>query len=547
MVKLLIVDDEIHAVEGIKAAVNWERLGITEVLTATDIRQAKEIFGAATSIDIMLCDIEMPLGSGLELLAWVREHSPDTESIFLTCHADFYYAKQAVQLGSFDYLLKPIPIPELEHVIAKAIAKKAKESKKSEYSRYGEYWVQHQPLLIERFWLDILNRSIPSRSDAILQAAEERNIPYAEQMTFVPVLIVAKRWHKNLTARDEKILEYALRNSAEELLVKLGIYGQLLPIRKDGLLAILSFEQWGDIEAQRLKESCDTFVATCRQYFYCDISCYVGLPAQSHELPVMTDRLLMLDRNNVAFDQLVLPLDFQGTAQASSHEPELPVWSILLSEGACEKLSAEVAAFLEQMAHQTRLDAKRLHLFHHDFLQMVYALLHAKGIQARQLFSDDESVELSQRASHSVREMIEWSRHIIAKATDYVRSIERSGSVVDRTVAYVAQNLDKPLTRDEIAGHVYLNPDYLDRIFKKETGLSVTEYVVRERMAIARQLLKKTELPVHAVASQVGFTNFSHFARIFKKHSNRSPLEFRHEEQAGGQAKAPTVDESSKE
>ncbi|TCM97777.1 two-component system response regulator YesN [Paenibacillus sp. BK033] len=533
MARLLIVDDEIHSVEGIKAAARWDKLGISKVLTAYDIRQAKERFEADSPIDIMLCDIEMPLGSGLELLAWVRENYPDTESIFLTCHADFQYAKQAIQLGSFDYLLKPIPIPELENVIAKAVAKKEKDNKKSEYSQYGQFWVQHQPLLIERFWLDILNRTIPSRPEAIHLAAEERNIPYPKGMLFVPLLIVVKRWHKVLNKRDEIILEYALRNSAEELLMKLGEYGQLLPINQGNLLAILTFETWSDYELERLRKSCETFINSCNQYFYCDLSCYVGHPVHAYELPSVTDQLLSFDRNNVAFDNRVHLLNGQLAEQFPSNEPELPLWSVLLSENAPEKLLEEVTVFLERSAHATSLDAKRLHQFHHDFLQMVYSMLHAKGIQARQLFSDDKSVEMSQKACRSVKEMLEWCRHIVAKAAECLRSVERSGSIVDQATAYIVQNLDKPLVRDDIAKHVFLNPDYLDRMFKKEMGVSVTEYIVRKRMAVARQLLSKTALPVHAIASQVGFSNFSHFARIFKKHANRSPLEFRHEEQAG--------------
>ncbi|MGO4546245.1 response regulator [Paenibacillus sp. 2TAB23] len=535
MSRLLLVDDEIHAVEGINAAVDWEKLGISEVLTAYDIHQAKEIYNANSPIDIMLCDIEMPMGSGLELLAWVKEHSPNTESIFLTCHADFHYAKQAVQLGSFDYLLKPVPIPELESVIAKAINKNAEESKRTEYSQYGQYWLQHQPLLIERFWLDILNRSIPSRPDMIRIAAEDRNIPYTEQMRFVPVLIVVKRWHKSLNKRDEKILEYALRNSAEEMLLKLGSYGQLLPIRKGSLIAILSFESWTDNETQRLRQSCEAFIRSCRQYFYCDLSCYFGHPAQTYELPAMTDRLQVLDRNNVALDNLVLlldsQLDVQAAAPAALNEPELQVWSLMLAEGSPEKLAAEVDRYLNGLTQVAKLDAKRLHQFHQDFLQMVYSFLQSKGIQARQLFGDDESMEMSLHASRSVKDMIDWSSYIVAKAIEYVRSIERSASVVGRAASYVAQHLDKSLTRDDIAKHIYLNPDYLDRMFKKETGVSVTEYVVRERMDVARRLLSNTNLPVHAVALQVGFTNFSHFARIFKKYTSRNPLEFRHEEQ----------------
>jgi len=531
MTRLLLVDDEVLAVEGMKAAVNWDKVGISEVFTAYDIRQAKEIFEAQSPIDLMLCDIEMPLGSGLDLLAWVREHYPDTESIFLTCHADFHYAKQAIQLGSFDYLLKPIPISELEAVIAKAIDKKAEENKKSEYSQYGQYWVQHQPMLIERFWLDILNRSIPSRQDAIRQAAEERNIPFAEQMQFVPVLIAVKRWHKKLNVRDEKILEYALRNSAEELLLKLGSYGQLIPFGKGSLLALLSFEQWSDNDVRRLRRSCEAFLRSCSQYFYCDLTCYVGHPAYAFELPAMTDRLLELDRNNVAKDNHVLQLDGQPSAPASFNEPELQVWSVLLAEGATEKLAAEVVCYLNGLTRVSGLDAKRLHQFHQDFLQMVYSYLQSKGIQARQLFSDDVSMDMSIRASRSVKDMIDWSRHIIVKATEYVQTIERSESVVHRAANYIAQNLDATLTRDELAKHVYLNPDYLDRIFKKDTGLSVTEYIVRERMSVAQRLLSKTNLPVHAVALQVGFTNFSHFARIFKKYADLNPLEFRQAKQ----------------
>ena len=537
MTRLLLVDDEIHAVEGIKKAVDWARLGISEVMSAHDIHRAKEMF-CTGPVDIMLCDIEMPMGSGLELLAWVKEHSSDTESIFLTCHADFHYAKQAIQLGSFDYLLKPVPIPELESIIAKAIAKKAEESKKTEYSQYGHYWIRHQPLLIERFWLDILNRSIQSTPEAIRLAAEEWNIPYAEGMTFVPVMIAVKRWHKSLNARDEKILEYALRKSAEELLFDIGIYGHILPMGKGILLAILSFNQGIDSEVQRLKRSCEAFIFSCQQYFYCDLNCYVGHPAHAHELPAMTDRLLLLDRNNVAFDNLVLFLDKQSALSSAHYGPKLQVWSVMLAEGYPEKLTNEIAAFLTRLAQSSGLNAKSLHQFHQNFLQMVYSYLLSKGIQAHHLFSDDESMEISINASRSVKNMIEWCRRIIARTTEYIQSIEPSASIVDQVYRYVAQHLDKPLTRDEIAKHVFLNPDYLDRIFKKDTGLSVTEYVVRERISVARQLLSKTDLPVHAIALQVGFANFSYFARIFKKYANCSPLEFRQEQQAGSEGRS---------
>lgn len=529
MAALLLVDDEIFAVEGIKAAVDWTKLGVAEVHTAYDIHQAKEIY-EKTPIDIMLCDIEMPQGSGLELLAWVREHYPRTESVFLTCHADFHFAKQAIQLGSFDYLLKPIPIPELETVIAKAIAKKREESKKTEYSQYGQYWVQHQPLIIERFWLDILNQSIPASPDAIRIAAEERNIPYAEPMKFVPVLIVVKRWHKKLNTRDEKILEYALRNSAEEVLFQSNSYGQVIQLAKGMMLTILSSES-NESMTEWLRQCSEAYIRSCREYFYCDLCCYIGDQAHAYELPAMMDMLQGLDRNNVAFDNNVVELRGRSSVPQAVHEPNMELWSVMLQKGVEEKLVSEVTRYLDTLTWSLGMGAWKLHQFHQDFLQMIYAYLQTKGIHARQLFSDEKSVEMSEQAERSVKVMMDWCTHLIGKTAECVRSVEQSETVLDRVAAYVAKYLDNVLTREDIAKQVYLNPDYLDRIFKKETGVSVTEYVVRERMTVAQSLLGKTNLPVHEIAIQVGYTNFSHFSRIFRKYTNRNPLEYRQEQQ----------------
>ena len=101
MYSLLIVDDEKIAVDGLKTIIDWDRAGISSIYTAFSRDQAEEIF-EAHDIDILISDIEMPQGSGLELLEWVKNNYPETEAFFLTCHADFIYAKQAIQLGSID-------------------------------------------------------------------------------------------------------------------------------------------------------------------------------------------------------------------------------------------------------------------------------------------------------------------------------------------------------------------------------------------------------------------------------------------------------------
>jgi YesN/AraC family two-component response regulator len=120
MVQLLLVDDEIHAIQGIESEVDWQELGISRLHTSLNARKAKEVF-SQFPIDILLCDIEMPEINGIELTAWVKEHYPETRCLFLTCHSEFHYAKEAIHLGTSEYLLKPVTKEELEAAISKAI------------------------------------------------------------------------------------------------------------------------------------------------------------------------------------------------------------------------------------------------------------------------------------------------------------------------------------------------------------------------------------------------------------------------------------------
>lgn len=123
MVQVLIVDDEEIALMAMKQGVDWERLGVCGVLTATNITDARQILTHQV-IDILICDIEMPNGSGIELVSWMSERAMEVICIFLTCHSDFSYAKTAISLGVLDYLLKPVDEEELETVIGRAIQKK---------------------------------------------------------------------------------------------------------------------------------------------------------------------------------------------------------------------------------------------------------------------------------------------------------------------------------------------------------------------------------------------------------------------------------------
>lgn len=117
---ILLVDDEELALRGMEEGIHWELLGIDRVYKRNSMKSAQE-FLEKTCVDLMVCDIEMPGGSGIELIRWVREQYPGILCIFYTCHADFSYCQEALKMGALDYVVKPIPYEELEQVLGKAL------------------------------------------------------------------------------------------------------------------------------------------------------------------------------------------------------------------------------------------------------------------------------------------------------------------------------------------------------------------------------------------------------------------------------------------
>ena len=133
---LLIVNDEDLTAETMKTDICWEQYGVDEVFTAYDAEQAKEVMENQT-VDLMLCDIEMPGDSGIELLAWVRESGLPVECIFLTCHPDFEYAKAAIQLDCQDYIVLPAKYEDIGAGVLKVVRRIEKSREDRKYQEYG--------------------------------------------------------------------------------------------------------------------------------------------------------------------------------------------------------------------------------------------------------------------------------------------------------------------------------------------------------------------------------------------------------------------------
>lgn len=140
--KLLIVDDEPIAIQGVLNGVDLKQLGFTGVFTCGSYTEAVEIL-SAEQIDLAILDMEMPDESGLELMEWITVNSPETETITLSCHDEFDYARQAMHLHCLEYVLKPARYDVLTEVLERAVKTIEEKRRQTIMTEYGQQYIDH--------------------------------------------------------------------------------------------------------------------------------------------------------------------------------------------------------------------------------------------------------------------------------------------------------------------------------------------------------------------------------------------------------------------
>ncbi|MFC5401204.1 response regulator transcription factor [Cohnella soli] len=98
---------------------------------------------------------------------------------------------------------------------------------------------------------------------------------------------------------------------------------------------------------------------------------------------------------------------------------------------------------------------------------------------------------------------------------------------IQEAVKYILDNYRQALGIREVAGHVYLNPSYFSVLFKKETGLSFSDFLMIVRLEKAKELLKKVHLKIYEVAQMTGFQTGRYFTEVFKEQTGMLPSEYR--------------------
>lgn len=532
---VLLVDDDYYVVTALEKKIDWSSLNIDAVYTAHNAAQARDII-RKHPVHILISDIEMPQGSGLELLAWIREEKYRVQAILLTNYADFNYAQKAIELQSFEYFLKPIQFDKLRLILQKAVARAEEQRDQEQAIREGHYWQKNRSKMLEHFWRKIVNLSASfciKRTD-ILRALDEQNLSYQLSDSFQPVLFEVFPYDGSMGKEEKGLFDFALLNVLYELFQGPGRSVESILEYKEGhWIAILKRDQPSD--SGPLAELCDSFILQANRYLKCDAICTISPSGRLEDVGQVLKPLLKMNEELAKCrNETYLADEDCPRSEADYSPPDLARLEELLHLNRQDAFLDAALRYLRERLVGKAIRRSVLGLFRQDMVQIVYTFLTAKGIQAHKLYGGSAHDRIEVHSLDSVEDMEAYLRYLASTALAHRDFAAQPKSVVEQIRQYILGHIGADLSRNRLAEIVYLHPDYLARVFKKETGVSLGNYVIQARVEAAKRLLTNTDLSVFAVANKVGYANYSHFSKLFKQDTGMSPNEYKRE--AKGQA-----------
>lgn len=152
------------------------------------------------------------------------------------------------------------------------------------------------------------------------------------------------------------------------------------------------------------------------------------------------------------------------------------------------------------------------------------------GMEAEEAYNASDLYIQRMDLLRDVEEVIALRTDMMRFFTERMAGIKKEG-VCSRPVVlaqdYIRAHLHERIRAGELADVVGLNESYLSTLFKRETGLTITDYVTEERVATAKNMLRYSEMTAAAIAASLGFSTQSYFTKVFREHTGLTPSEFR--------------------
>ena len=497
MLKVMLVDDEALIIEGLKYIIEWDKLGLEVVNTASSGDEALKKF-KENPVDIVVTDINMPKVTGLELLSGLKNINDNVKFIVLSGYDEFSYAKKAMELGVKSYLLKPVNEDELEKCLKKIVD-------------------------------DIDNGKT---KDNNLVAKNSKVIDFLNSKIDISEIVKLKDIMR-ISLDNEK---YIVANivfkgyKADEVIacIKNNIIGSLEVVQNyDGsIILINSLDK--DISEEGLIEFYNIIKDIISEDLDIDVFISVG-----SEVSKIEDIRVSYKNSLRAKKQLLVEgygkVIFSGDAEKEVHESISYNNEISeLNKIIIEKNTDKATVYLLDLIQDEKLTPKNIYDLSIKVIILVDEISREFNIQSKYSTESFSSV-IVDLCNEDSRENIE--RFLLAEIDELIKFISDNNKVfspiVQQVVKVINDEYKDELSLKTLSVKYRINSSYLGQIFSKEVGISFSEYLNKVKNTKAKELILNTNMRINNIAREVGYTDTSYFYRKFKKYYGVCPSTLR--------------------
>lgn len=536
MFNLLVVDDHPYQVDSIAHTVKQSTLDVGAIYKAYSAVEALAYMESAP-IHIVITDIRMPEISGIGLVERIRRTSKQVKCILLSGYADFEYAQQALELQTSKYLMKPVQTEELIDTLQAVIHQLLAEQEAEHALRQTLYtFRENLPILRERLLHKLLNgSSVPRLELANKLAAYDLPFAIGDE-----VALTVFQLEDDLTGYSEydvSLLMYAVSNIAEEVFGdRFHVWHTRITSRRLVMLVRAACDEKNipDLQGQLERKAKEVQRLV---YRYLRHMLAVGVLKSwrrfPEELAVSYEKARRLLRSRegkaVGFFAGVEDLPepaLQGLMESLYAQPSLMT---LLETGRWKEAGERLDMIFAELEQKWMSSS--------DYLAEAFFII-AGTFQFVAHKNGQRLIDVIGVSDHAlIQEYIHWDLHVFrswvsrslqrleAAAKD--KAHEGNPSIVQRIHSFIEANLDKDVSLQTISDAIGLHPSYVSKVYREETGVTLSEYLLQYRMARSAELLRNTNCKVYEVSSKVGYQTPHYFIKLFKRTFGMTPQQFR--------------------
>lgn len=512
----LIVDDEPVILKGLLRMPVWLSLDVRPVPAMTGL-QALELM-EQYEFDMIITDIRMPEMDGLELISKVRVIRPEIPIVVLSGYDSFAYAREALRYNVVDYLLKPISQTELSDIVTRIVCE-AEERRERQIQEeilrsrvkktaYDAVEGQFEQYLLGRKMSEALSGILGSPfilAECIPKAEDgQEKIYYLnELLEQVRRLVWMQESCGSTEGRPWKPSLESYPKAAVTLFMGHVVFAvNPAYVKFKNLLDHL--EAWGEEQEWKFSVS---YIEVGRLNTQ---SQYQRL-AKVSEYRFYYSGFCILSENEI--------IEREGELKYSALEQAVRFEWIKEAYQELERLLEQIKR-LNQKPEQARKYCVQIYL-----LLSKYTDEQARDAGIMKLLMAEADIDFESLKAMLMLLLNRWERNCSEK------KIESYSSTVRTVIQYVYEHLgEEELSLSAVAGRVlFLHPDYLGKLFKKETGIGFSRYVMELRMEQAKRMIAENpNIKVYELSEAAGFGNNPHyFSQVFRSVCGCTPSEYK--------------------